>query len=245
MAHRKLLLIIAIVVSSCIRKPEQFWTPVGHDRSIIFPLSTGGGLVKVDAQNATYDLDGEVLRALMIAGNDYIPPGIPNPPCWARLESLEFRFTRRDDIIFVYVSEDFARCGYKLKPIHHGAKYAISKEGRILRRVIDGVDDDDHLWLLKTPDGGAVIVATESYVSPDLEDLDKPDSGVLKIITEPWDMPGTFVLEPLDSTPVREGDGVVLGMSFVPYDAGVPPDAGLDGGTPEGGTPGDAGAAMP
>jgi len=85
-----------------------------------------------------------------------------------------------------------------------------------------------------------------SDLSPlDLHFIEEQASGVLKIITEPWDMPGTFVLEPLDSTPVREGDGVVLGMSFVPYDAGVPPDAGLDGGTPEGGTPGDAGAAIP
>jgi hypothetical protein len=246
MMPRKLLFVIALVLSSCVRKPEQFRTPAGHDRSIIFPVSVGSGLVKVEAQKATYDLDGEVLRALMIAGNDYIPPGLPNPPCWARLESLEYRFTRQDDIIFVYVSEDFERCGRKLRPMHHGAKYAISKEGRILRRVVDGVDEDDHIWNLKLPDGGTVTVATESYASPDLEDLGKPDSGILKIITEPVNMPGVIVIEPLNSTPVPEGDGVILGMSFLPFDAGgAPPSPNMDGGTPdagqEGGTPGDAG----
>jgi|GEM_PF-605671 len=269
MMPRKLLFVIALALSSCVRKPEQFWTPAGHDRSIIFPVSAGSGLVRVEAQKAAYDLDGEVLRALMIAGNDYIPPGIPNPPCWARLESLEYRFTRRDDIIFVYVTEDFERCGRKLKPMHYGAKYAISTDGRILRRVIEGVDEDDHLWSLKTPDGGTVTVATESHASPSLENLDKPDSGILKIITEPVTMPGVMVIEPIPGfVPIPESSDFPLGNTMSPVDdAGtwqwrvgkrVPvtqqspsspspgvdggiPGAGLDGGTFDGGPPGDAG----
>ena len=106
--------------------------------SVIFPLSVGRGLVKVEAAEETMILDGEVLRALMIAANDYILPGIPNPPCWARPEALTYRFTRREDIIFVYVDENFARCGARSDPCIHGAKYAIGKDGRILRRVIDG-----------------------------------------------------------------------------------------------------------
>jgi hypothetical protein len=264
MMPRKLLFVIALALASCVRKPEQFWTPAGHDRSIIFPASVGSGLITVEAQKATYDLEGEVLRALMIAGNDYIPPGIPNPPCWARLESLEYRFTRQDGIIFVYVSEDFERCGRKLRPMHYGAKYAISKDGRILRRVIDGMDEDDHIWSLKTPDGGTVTVVTESGATPDLEDLDKPDSGILKIITEPVNMPGVIVIEPIEGfKPIPEGPGNILGSSMVPFDpegkwqwrAGkrVPvtqetppalapdPDGGTPDAGPDGGTPGDAG----
>ncbi|REG29848.1 hypothetical protein ATI61_107545 [Archangium gephyra] len=249
MAPRKLIFVIAIALLSCVRKPEQFWTRAGHDRSIIFPVSVGSGLVEVEAQNATYDLDGEVLRALMIAGNDYIPPGIPNPPCWARLESLEYRFTRRDDIIFVYISEDFERCGRKLRPMHYGAKYAISKDGRILRRVIDGVDDDDHVWSLETPDGGRVTVVTESRDSPTLEDLDRPDSGVLRVTTEPVTMPGVIVIEPVPGfVPVPESPDFPLGNTMSPLDDagtcdldGGTPDAGVDGGSPDGGAPGDAG----
>lgn len=262
-----IIVVIAIVLSGCIRKPEQFSTSAGRDRSIVFPLSVGQGLIEVEAQKATYDLDGEVLRALMIAGNDYIPPGIPNPPCWARLESLEYRFTRRDDIIFVYVTEDFERCGRKLKPMHYGAKYAISKDGRILRRVIEGVDEDDHVWSLEKPDGGVVTVVTESPRMPELEDLERPDSGILKLVTEPVDMPGVIVWQrPAGWTgPVEAEPGVVPGVTMLPADSGyswVPrdgrlvaepqeppspdvdggtPDAGLDAGSFDGGLPGDAG----
>lgn len=255
---RKLLVLIALALSGCVRKPEQFATPAGNDMSVIFPLSVGRGLIEVEASKATYDLlDGEVLRALMIAANDYIPPGISNPPCWARHEALTYRFTRREDIIFVHVDENFAYCGRKLRPMHSGAKYAISKDGRILRRVIDGIDDDHQVWSLDTPDGGTVTVVTEPGVSPDLEDLETPDSGILKIVTEPVDMPGVMVFERIPglSGPVPEGPGVILGMSPLPG----PLDAGYrweyrDGGfvavprksppapsaTPDGGSP-DAG----
>ncbi|WNG51260.1 hypothetical protein F0U60_49350 [Archangium minus] len=224
MTPRKLMFVTTIALSSCVRKPEQFSTPAGRDRSIIFPLSVGEGLVEVEAQKATYDLDGEVMKALMVAANDYIPPGIRNPPCWARHEALTYRFTRREDIIFVYIGENFEYCDRKLRPIHYGAKYAISKDGRILRRVIDGFDEDDHVWSLKTPDGGTVTVVTESADSPDLEDLDKPDSGILKITTDPVNMPDVMVIEPLqDSKPIREGNGIVPGMSMLPFEGSAGP----------------------
>ncbi|MFE8603114.1 hypothetical protein [Archangium violaceum] len=249
-----LMLATAVILFSCIRRWEAFSTPVQNDRSIIFPLSVGGGFVEINAQEKTYQLDGEVLRALVIVINDLFPPDVSklDLSCRVKQEAHTFRFTRRDDIIFVYVNENPAYCGRTAPALDSGAKYAISKDGRILRRVIDGMDEDDHLWLLKKPDGGAVIVATKEYDSPSLEDLDKPDSGILKIITEPWDMPDTFVIEPSSSPPVPEGNGVVLGMSFMPYDGGeLPrppgldggtPDAGLDAGTPDGGSPGDAGS---
>jgi hypothetical protein len=261
------LMSIAIVLSGCIRKPEQFSTPAGRDRSVTFPLSAGQGLIEVEARKATYDLDGEIMRALMIAANDYIPPGISNPPCWARHEALTYRFTRREDIIFVYIGENFAYCGSKRIPMHSGANYAISKEGRILRRVIDGVDEDDHIWSLETPDGGVVTVVTESHLVPELEDLEKPDSGILKIVTEPVNMPGVIVWQrPKGWTgPVEAKPGVIPGVTMLPADSGyswvprdrrlvaVPqqppspdgdggtPDAGLDEGTHHGGMPGDAG----
>lgn len=253
MTSRALIFVAAIALSSCVRKPQQFWMPAGHDRAIIFPLSVGRGLIEVEEQQATYDLDGEVLRALMIAGNDYIPPGIPNPPCWARLDALKYRFTRRDDIIFVYIDEDFDRCGIKLRPIHHGAKYAISTDGRILRRIIDGWDEDDHVWSLTTPDGGTVTVVTESRDSrPTLEDLDKPGSGVLKVTTEPVTMPGVIVFESIPGqVPIPESPDFPLGNTMSPQESpsshspgldGGTPDAGLDAGTPDGGSPGDAGS---
>jgi hypothetical protein len=222
MMPRKLTFVVAIALSSCVRKPVQFSTPTEDDTSVIFPLSVGRGLVEVEARKETYDLmDGEVLRALTIAANDYIPPGIINPPCWARQEALTYRFTRREDIIFVYVDENPAYCGSMPTPLHSGAKYAISKDGRILRRVIDGVDVDHGVWRLKTPDGGTVTVVTEPGVIPNLEDLETPDSGVLKIVAEPVTMPGVLVFERREgSQPVEAEPGVIPGVTMLPADAG-------------------------
>jgi hypothetical protein len=230
MIPRKLLFLTTLFLSGCVRKWEPFSVPAENDKSVIFPLSVGRGLVEVEAGKATYDLDGEVLQALTIVANDLFPPGTSHPPCWARREAHTYRFTRREDIIFVYVEENPAYCGRKLHALDSGAKYAISTDGRILRRVIDGMDDDHQVWSLETPDGGRVTVVTEPGVSPRLEDLGTPDSGILKIVTEPVDMPGVMVFEkiPGGDQPVPEGPGVVLGMSFLPADAGY--RRGRDGG---------------
>ncbi len=220
MTPRKLIFVITIALASCARKWEPFSTRPEQDRSIIFPLSTGSGFVDIKAQEKTYELDGEVLRALMIVANDLFPPDTSklDLSCTARQQAHTFRFTRREDIIFVYVDEDLAYCGRTTHAMDSGAKYAISKDGRILRRVIDGIDEDDHIWSLKTPDGGTVIVATESGATPALEDLDKPDSGVLKIITEPVNMPGVMIIEPIEGfEPIEEGPGNVPGSSMFPY----------------------------
>jgi hypothetical protein len=254
MMPKKLLFLMALALSGCVRRQEPLSTPVENDKSVIFPLSVGREFVKVEARENTYVLDGEVLRALMIVANDLFTPDTSIPPCWARREAHTYRFTRREDIIFVYVQQNPAYCGRKLPALDSGAKYAISKEGRILRRVIDGMDADDQVWSLETPDGGRVTVVTETGVSPKLEDLGTPDSGILKIVTEPVDMPGVMVFEmlPGGDQPVPEGPGVVLGMSFLQADAGyrrerdgglvaVPrepppaPSAGPDGGTPDAG----------
>lgn len=272
MTPRNLIFSVAIIFSGCVRRPEPFWTPAENDKSIIFPLSVGSDFVEIKAQEKTYELDGEVLRALMIVSNDLFPPGISNLnlPCWARHEAHTYRFTRREDIIFVYVGEDPEYCGRKVAALDSGAKYAISKDGRILRRVI-GSEPDHDIWRLRTPDGGTVTVVTESGVIPDLEDLEKPDSGILKIVTEPVDMPGVIVWQRREgwSGPVEAEPGVVPGVTMLPPDSGykwewrdgrlvaVPqepplespspdldggtPDAGPDAGLADGGTPGDAG----
>lgn len=272
MTPRKLIFITAIALSSCARRWEPFSTRPEQDKSVIFPLSVGSGFVEIKPQEQTYEMDGEVLRALMIVANDLFPPDNPklNLPCMFRQQAHTFRFTRREDIIFVYVDEDLAYCGRKTHAMDSGVKYAISKDGRILRRVIDAIDEDDHIWSLRTPDGGTVTVATESEDPPSLEDLDKPDSGVLKIITEPIDMPGVMVIEPSpDFVPIPVGPDFPLGNTMSPFDDagtwrwragkrvpaepqdtpsapaldldGGTPDAGSDAGSPDAGFPADGG----
>ena len=249
MPSRKLIVASTLVLASCLRLPQRFTTPTDHDTSVLFPFSVGRELVEVNARESTYDMDGEVLRALMIAGNDYLPGGLSDPPCPARLESLDYRFTRRDDIIFVYITEDFAHCGVTLRPIHSGAKYAIHKDGRILRRIIDGVDEDNPVWRLKTADG-TITVVTEPGVRPEARDLGTPDSGILKIVTDPVDMPGVLIIEREadPSPPVPEGAGNELGASSLPFDDLGPaenPDAGTPVPTRDGGTPQNPDATTP
>ncbi|PTL83189.1 hypothetical protein [Vitiosangium sp. GDMCC 1.1324] len=268
MSPRKLIVVIALALSSCIRKWEPFSTRPEQDRTVIFPLSVGSGLVEIKPQEETYELDGEVLRALMLVSNDLFPPDTSKLelPCRFKPQAHTFRFARRGDVIFVYVNEDLAYCGRTTPALDSGAKYAISKDGRILRRVLDGLDEDDHVWSLETPDGGRVTVVTESSDSPTLEDLDRPDSGVLRVTTEPVTMPDVIVLKPIPGfVPIEVGPDFPLGNTMSPFDdAGtwqwrdgqrvpVPqasppvPAPDLDGGTPDAGgdagSPGDAGTS--
>jgi hypothetical protein len=235
MSSRALIFAGALALVSCVRMSQRFMAPTENDTSVIFPLSIGRALVEVDARHATYDLEGDVLQALLIASNDYLPLGVAPSSCSTRLDALDYRFTRRDDIIFVYVNEDFTCCGADtLRPIHSGAKYAIHTDGRILRRVIDGVDDDHSVWRLGTPDGGTVTVVTEPGVLLDPRHLDAPDSGVLKVVTEPVDMPGVLVLERLEAfQPAPEGPENALGASSMPFDAGTGAEDGGATGAPD------------
>ncbi|QSQ21234.1 hypothetical protein JY651_39565 [Pyxidicoccus parkwayensis] len=164
-----------------------------------FPLNIPGDTVKVGGSGQAYDLDGVVLRALMIAADDLFPPGAPPTDCRNKREAHSWRLIRQGDVIFVYVQEDPAFCGRTFPAMDSGAKYAISTEGRILRRVVDGIDEDDAIWRLKTPDGGSVTVIAEPGAIPDVNALEAPDSGILKVIREPDEAPNEGERPPPDA----------------------------------------------
>jgi hypothetical protein len=249
MTVREWILPVLIALSGCARAPGPSSMPAENDLSIIFPVSIGQGLVTVGEVGKTYQVDGEVLRALRIVEQDLFPPGGSERPCWAKPEAHTYRFTRQGDIIFVYVEEDLAYCHRQVPAMDSGAKYAISVDGRILRRVV-GSEPDDGVWRLRTPEGGTVIVITKPGVVPGPKALETPDSGIVKIVTEPVDMPGVVVLEQPEggSEPQKAQPGVIPGLTMLPEDAGVrweyrdggltsvpqapplPPDAGWDGG---------------
>lgn len=251
MTVREWILPVLIAFSGCARAPGPLSMPTENDTSIIFPVSTGQGLVTVGEPGKTYQLDGEVLRALRIVEQDLFPPRGSEQPCWARPEAHTYRFTRQRDIIFVYVEENLAYCHRQVPAMDSGAKYAISADGRILRRVV-GSEPDHGVWRLRTPEGGTVIVITEPGVIPGPNALETPDSGIVKIVTEPVDMPGVVVFErPEGVSEAQEAEpGVIPGVTMLPGDAGVrweyrdgglvsvpqppppPPFAGRDGGVP-------------
>jgi hypothetical protein len=168
-----------------------------YDKSVTFPLSPAREVVKVGAPGQVYELDGEVLRAVEVAANDLFPPGLPVTSCRNKREAHTFRFSRQEDIVFIFIDEDPAYCGRRYASLDSGAKYAVHTDGRILRRIVDGIDEDDGVWRLKTPDGGVVTVIAEPGVIPDVASLGAPDSGILKVIPEPVDTSGVPVIERL------------------------------------------------
>lgn len=156
MTLRTVALILGLL--GCARRPEPLSAPVLDDRSIHFPVPSGADVIRVGVPGAPVVLDGETLRALMIVSRDLFPMGSAASSCDSRPESFTYRVLRQDGLLFVYVDEEPSACGRRFPSLDSGAKYALRADGRILRRVVDGVDPDDDLRGVLLPDGGLQTV---------------------------------------------------------------------------------------
>lgn len=136
-------LLTLMSLSACWRSPYPSSVPVGNDTSIRFPDFSAQEATVVGEAHAPYQLDGVTLRAIMIAANDYIPPGTqaPEDDCLFRQDTQLYRVIRQGDIIFVSVSWNSSSCVPRAYPLDGGARYAISTDGRILRRLV-GIEPD-------------------------------------------------------------------------------------------------------
>ncbi len=121
----------------CVTRDERH----PEDASIVFPSFHGHVPVHLDASEGGFELDGRVLRALQLAADDFLPPGGKGTPCWARQEAHSYRVVRQGDVLFVRIDENPVACGRELPALHSGARYAISLDGRILKRLLDGEPD--------------------------------------------------------------------------------------------------------
>lgn len=102
------------------------------------------------------------LRAINVSADDFIRPDSEARYCWQKREAHRFNVIRRGDIIFVDVSLDLCYCDTALLPLDYGVSYAISTDGRILRRLFAGEPED---WSsLSSPDAGEL--GPEYYVDP-------------------------------------------------------------------------------
>ncbi|MFL5349038.1 MAG: hypothetical protein ACJ8AT_29925 [Hyalangium sp.] len=113
----------------------------------------------------------------MIAANDYLPPEGKNRPCEYRQEAQRYRLLREGDIILVYIYEDNAYCGYPYPAMDSEAKYAISTDGRILRRILGGEPEDsaEPLGL----DAGVWGPPARPGISPEFDARwNRPDAGL-------------------------------------------------------------------
>jgi hypothetical protein len=137
---RYLLLLVCIAVAGCFRSHFQHLADIKEDRSIVFPQFFERPAVDVTQPGQPYQLDGVTLRAIAIAANDFLSPGRPGLPCVDQQEAHFYRVIRQGQIIFIRIDENPEYCGRKYGRLDSGAKYAISTDGRILRRVLDGMD---------------------------------------------------------------------------------------------------------
>ncbi|MFL5350619.1 MAG: hypothetical protein ACJ8AT_38090 [Hyalangium sp.] len=157
---------------------------IENDTSIAFPQFFARPAVKVGGESVPYEVDGVTLRAIMIAANDFLPPDKKEKQCWDRQEAYQYRVIRQGDILFVDISEDIQYCGLKYVSVDSGAQYAISSDGRILRRLI-GAEPEGPVSpaqpeaasqkVLTAPDAGADPMPPPM---PEPAPPQAPDSGV-------------------------------------------------------------------
>jgi hypothetical protein len=149
--------LVIILLSACLKSPSsRRLSPVEQEPSIVFPQFFNQTVIEVGADGGVYELDGEVLQAIMIAANDFLPPEYENPACQNSKKAHRYRVIRVGDVIFVDVYEDYSYCDSPYAVSDFGAQYAISSTGKILRRDIDGfgppLDSSDAIEL----DGGVL-----------------------------------------------------------------------------------------
>jgi hypothetical protein len=162
---------------------HPYRVPVEDDSSIEFPRLYDHFPVAVGAQEEMYELDGEMLRALVIAFNDYLPPDTKDLPCADRKEAQFYRVIRQGNIIFVYIHENFVYCGRQYPVRHQGGKYAISTDGRILRRLIG--DQPEGPIEPETPDDGGRWISAEPGVSSVFDYSPRRDGGTAPSDSQP------------------------------------------------------------
>ncbi|MFL5347957.1 MAG: hypothetical protein ACJ8AT_24460 [Hyalangium sp.] len=175
MKMRNIHLALAAALAGCLRNPSVPPVPVGDDRTIAFPQFFERAADAVGAEGNLYELDGMMLRAIMIAANDFLPPGGREMDCPNRQEAQLYRVIRQGDIVFVYIHEDEAYCRSSQLALDSGVKYAISADGRILRRVLDGQPEGSSDF--KAGDGGPQRVLSRPGVTPAYDSIWNKPSG--------------------------------------------------------------------
>ena len=111
----------------CVRQPPEWYKH--QDLSVKMPCD---GKPEVDMV-----VDGPTLRALRLAADDWMPPP-ESKYCEDTQAAHLFHVRHSGDIIYVDVVRDPAACGGQGYALHGNGTYAISRDGRILRRAVEG-----------------------------------------------------------------------------------------------------------
>jgi hypothetical protein len=101
-----------------------------------------------DAIMAGAPIDGPTLRALQVAASDFFPTWSPPRACIDTPEAHRYYAVRRGEIVYVAILQNPSYCGRSYSSLDSGVRYAISVDGHILRRLLDGEPE------LDTPEDG-------------------------------------------------------------------------------------------
>jgi hypothetical protein len=159
---RFLFLAMAVALAGCPRSQGRRSVPLEEDTSIVFPEFSGSEAASVDNQGPPYELDGVTLQAIVTAANDFLPPDSRERSCWNRQESYRYRVIKQDSIIFVQIGADPDACRPAPRMLDGGVKYAISTDGRILRRLFDG--EPETLTAPEAPDAGPSTTSSDASI---------------------------------------------------------------------------------
>jgi hypothetical protein len=88
-------------------------------------------------------IDGPTFRALKIAADDFFPAWGGPRACIDTPEAYKYYAVRRGEIVYVALLQDPRYCGREYSSLDSGARYAISVDGHILRRMLDGEPESD------------------------------------------------------------------------------------------------------
>lgn len=159
--------------------------PLEDDPSIVFPSFTDRAPISVGAGDDLHELDGALLGALMIATRDFLPPPSEDIPCSGKMESQSYRVITRGDVFFISISENPVRCGHEYPALDSGARYAISRDGKILRRRLDGQSEfprappgeDDAGWIEAAPGAVSPVESSSPALDGGSTPLPEMDGG--------------------------------------------------------------------
>lgn len=145
MKTKSLALLLIVVSAGCLH--HRGWLQ-HQDSSVRMP--------GYDAIMAGAPIDGPTLRALQVAANDFFPAWGPLRACIDTPEAHKYYAVRRGEVIYVAILQDPGYCGRAHSSLDSGVRYAISVDGRILRRLLDGEPEMDAPTEDSAEDGGSV-----------------------------------------------------------------------------------------
>lgn len=146
MKAKSLLLLPIVMALGCI-----------HPRDWFQPQDSSIQMLSYDSIFAGAPIDGSTLRAFKVAADDFFSARSTPRACIDTPEAHRYYAVRRGEIIYVAIMQDPAYCGRAYHSLDSGVRYAISVDGRILRRLLDGEPD------LNAPaDGGAEPVILDA-----------------------------------------------------------------------------------